>query len=138
VAGQEQTAEPQISDTQREQALNEMAATMAPWGGRPAIHRLLFIADLTHAEPQERPSSAWAAAGSAETGIPLVDPRPCCGSARETSSSPSIPATSSPSATCKRVAPPRPRRRPSCGPAPRDARWIVGMREAWQATLARR
>jgi hypothetical protein len=82
VAGQEETAEPRVprvSDTERAQVLEEMAATLKGWGGRLAVGHLPVIQDLTSASPQSRPGSDWAAAWTAETGTPLVDLRACCG-----------------------------------------------------------
>lgn len=69
---------PRVSDAERTQALDDMRATAARWGGRVAIGYLPFKADFEHDQVADRPTQRWAEAYAAEHGVALVDVRACC------------------------------------------------------------
>ena len=69
---------PRVSDDERAQALGEMQATLATWGGRLAVGHLPFISDLEAGRAEPRVGEDWARAWSAAAGMPVVDARACC------------------------------------------------------------
>ncbi len=68
-----------VSDDDRRKNLDELTATLATWNGRLALGHMPFEGDLVDAEPPPRMGADWAAAYAAETDIPVIDLRPCCG-----------------------------------------------------------
>lgn len=69
---------PRVSDEERGQALGEMRATLATWGGKLAVGHLPFISDLEAGRAEPRVGEDWARAWSTAAGMPVVDARACC------------------------------------------------------------
>ncbi len=69
---------PRVSDTERAQALAEIRATLATWGGKLAVGHLPFVSDLEAGRAEPRVGEEWAQAWSDAAGMPVVDARACC------------------------------------------------------------
>lgn len=70
---------PRVSDAERAQNLDELAATLAEWQGRLALGHMPFEGDLTSTTPLPRMGADWAQAYAAAHDLPVLDLRPCCG-----------------------------------------------------------
>lgn len=68
-----------VSDAERRQNLDELAAILSTWGGTLAVGHMPFEGDLVEATPIERMGADWAAAYAQEKQISVIDLRPCCG-----------------------------------------------------------
>ncbi len=67
-----------VSDLERSQALDDMQALMAPWGGKLAVGFLPFKGDIEDGGRMLRPTQGWAEAYAKARAIPFVDVRTCC------------------------------------------------------------
>lgn len=70
---------PRVSEAERAENLDGIAAELAKWGGTLALGHMPFEGDLTSSEPLPRLGEAFAAEYAEAHGAPLVDLRPCCG-----------------------------------------------------------
>ena len=77
----ESSTEPRVqrvSDVERTQALDDMRAVMAEWGGRLAVGFLPFKGDIEDGDRMERPGVQWAQEYTASHDVALIDVRACC------------------------------------------------------------
>lgn len=77
----ERSAEPRVarvSDAERELALADIQAAMAPSRGRLAIGYLPFLRDLAEEGGPDRLTSAWARRWTAARDVPLYELQRCC------------------------------------------------------------
>jgi hypothetical protein len=77
----ESSTEPRVqrvSDLERTQALDDMRALMAGWGGRLAVGFLPFKGDIEDGDKMERSGVQWAQGYASVHDVGLVDVRACC------------------------------------------------------------
>jgi lysophospholipase L1-like esterase len=71
-----------VSDAERSDNLDRIAAGLELWGGQLALALLPFHADLAQPrgdKPPSRPGEDWAREHAAARGLDLLDVRTCCG-----------------------------------------------------------
>ncbi|MFZ5480247.1 MAG: SGNH/GDSL hydrolase family protein [Myxococcota bacterium] len=70
---------PRVSDDERDENMDRIAAAMGEWGGRLALGWLPSFADLERSTPSRRMGEEWAGIYATEKRIPVIDLRACCG-----------------------------------------------------------
>ena len=69
---------PRVSDVERTEAMDDMLATMAPWGGQLRVGFLPFKGDIEDGGGMHRPTREWAEGWAQAHSSPLVDVSACC------------------------------------------------------------